>query len=130
MKTSARKRIDIVAGETFVAVGRIEGADGTVLQQAHVQYMDVFVTDISNPTVEVTSVTGITPDVFMFDTLQFDGYEDELGDGDGYNFRFTINTSDWAVGGHNYVIEYRIYTTIIGVKVLQAIVRCATVYQS
>ena len=79
---------------------------------------------------EVAILLALEPDVFMFDTLQFDGYEDELGDGDGYNFRFTINTSEWAVGGHNYVIEYRIYTTLIGVKVLQAIVRCATVYQS
>ncbi len=129
MRTAAAKQYEIIEGDTVVSVGRITGPDGTVLQQAHFLTIDVLAYDMSNLQDEpVLDASGLLPADVIFDELQFGGFDDELGDGAGHNFRFSTSTDAWdsCKGGKSYLIEYRFNTTVAGTKTYQTILKVRT----
>lgn len=99
-------------------VGLMVAADGTILQQAHVDKVILRVFRSAGRTHEDRKIytADLAASDVIFDDLQDDDWwDDVLGGGDGYNFRHTLEVGDdtqpglgqcTLKGGETYEIEY------------------------
>jgi phytoene dehydrogenase-like protein len=95
------KRIQVWEGEPVIMVARVESAGGTPLLAAQVTSVNIDVFDMTSATqaTEVYSQGPVDPTTVYFDTLQHDDAENLLGDSGGYNFRYVLSPSDYALQG-------------------------------
>ena len=90
-------------GATFLA--RINGNTGVAITQSLISSISVKVFDLDSDTPDTAVYSAsVTVATSVFDTLQTDAIWTE--DTDGYNFKHAMPASAFAIGNHNYRIEY------------------------
>jgi hypothetical protein len=100
---------------TFMA--RWQGSTGGSLQQSQVtaigyEAWDLDQSSTANP---VASSTNLGAANVVFNTLQTDNRWTK--DATGYNFRHTMGSSVFAIGGHTYRVEYKLTESSTGAPV-------------
>lgn len=95
-------------GTTPTFMVRWQGSTGGNLKQANVSKIayEVHDVDASSTAGSVSSSTALTIGSVVFDTLQTDSRWTK--DPTGYNFRHTLGSTVFAIGGHTYRTEFKL----------------------
>lgn len=110
-------------GTTPTFMARWQGSTGGSLKQANVSAIafQVHDLDVSSTAAVVASSTGLTVASVIFDTLQTDNRWSK--DATGYNFRHTLGSTVFSVGGHTYQTEFKLTESSTAAEVSKVVFR-------